>query len=136
MVMLQIYATNTDLTLGTPSYYNTNLPNGYYVFRLVDIMFDDIEQKEEIHAVYSIDSSTWRIPFGNQSRGNRLLFVNRSNNGRATPQGYYNFLVEIRNQTMDITLLKLTLEDSTFQKMIITFDVTPTNNTDTFVPFI
>jgi hypothetical protein len=136
MVMLQLYITTGDLSNGYGR-FQTNLPNGYYVFRLVDIMFDDEESKSDPNVAYSVESDTWRIPYGNQARGHSILFVNRTNNGRATPQGHFNFLVEVRDQNMDITLTKIDPSaTSTFQKMIISFDVTPTESTDTFVSFI
>lgn len=134
--MLQLYVTSANLTVGTTSYYSTNLPNGYYIFRLLDIIYDDDESKSDANVAFSIESDTWRIPYGNNSKGHGILFVNRSNNGRTAPQGYYNFLVEMRNMNMDLTLTQVSAGVSTFQKMIITFDVQPTNNTDTFVPFI
>ena len=136
MVLMQIYVDTVSMpTVGQPAYFHTNLPNGYYIFRLVDIMYDDDESKSDLHATLSIESDTWKIPYGNRARGHRILFTNRTNNGKACPTGYYNFLAEIRNQNMDLTLLSIA-GTSTFQKMILSFDVTPTESTDTFVPYI
>ena len=136
---MQIYIDNTATsmpTVGQPAYFNTNLPNGYYVFRLIDIIFDDDESKSDGNVLYSIESDTWRVPYGNKARGHRIFFVNRSNNGRTAPQGYYNFLVEIRNSNIDLTLLKVGSGTSVMQNVVMSFDVTPTESTDTFVPFI
>ena len=137
MVLMQMFITSTTMpTITQPAYYHTNLPDGYYVFRLLDVFYDDDEKLSDQNVVFSIESDTWKIPYGNRARGHRLFFTNRSNNGRTAPHGYYNFLVEIRNNNMDLTLRQETAGISTMQTLILSFDVTPTQSTDTFVPFI
>jgi hypothetical protein len=137
MVVMQIVFDSTTMpTVGQPISLHTNLPTGYYVFRLIDIIFDDNEPASAANVLYTIESDTWRVPYGNRARGHRIFFVNRSNNGRTAPQGYYNFLVEIRNNNMDLTLIKVGAGVSAMENVVISFDVTPTESTDTFVPFI
>jgi len=137
MVVMQIVFDSTTMpTVGQPISLHTNLPTGYYVFRLIDIIFDDNEAASAANVLYTIESDTWRVPYGNRARGHRIFFVNRSNNGRTAPQGYYNFLVEIRNNNMDLTLIKVGAGVSAMENVVISFDVTPTESTDTFVPFI
>ena len=131
-----VFDSTTMPTVGLPISIPTNLQNGYYVFRLIDIIFDDDESKSDGNVLYTIESDTWRIPFGNKSRGNRIFFVNRSNNGRTAPQGFYNFLVEIRNNNVDLTLIKVGAGTSVMQNVVMSFDVTPTESTDTFVPYL
>jgi hypothetical protein len=99
--------------------YPTNLPNGLYEFRLVDITYIDTLANTN-HSSISIQSDCWRIPYGNISRGNTIYFYN-NNSSRISPQGTYNFLAEIRNQDMDITLTS----GGGFTACILTFDVLP-----------
>lgn len=101
--------------------YSTNLPNGFYEFRLVDIIYIDTLANNN-HSSISISSDCWRLPYGNISKGNTIYFYN-NNSSRISPQGTYNFLAEIRNQEMDITLIS----GGGFTSCILTFDVSPSD---------
>jgi hypothetical protein len=103
--------------------YPTNLPNGLYEFRLTDITYIDALVNTN-HSLCTVQSDCWRIPFGNISRGNTLYFYNKLDNGRCAPQGTWNFLAEIRNQSMDIVL---TGAGGSFTACILTFDVSPSD---------
>lgn len=107
--------------LDTRKMISTNLPSGFYEFRLVDITYIDTLVNTN-HSICAVRSDCWRIPFGNQSRGNTLFFYNKSDNGRGSPQGTWNFMAEIRNSEMDILLNGA---GGNFTACILTFDVLP-----------
>ena len=111
--------------------YNTNLPNGLYEFRLVDITYIDALVNTN-HSLCTVSSDCWRLPYGNVSRGNTIYFYNKLDNGRCAPQGSYNFLCEIRNSNMDVTL---TGAGGQFSSCILTFDVSPSDG-KTFFPLV
>jgi hypothetical protein len=127
MVVLQVYTTTLDRTM-----YNVNLPNGLYEFRMIDYTFIDTLANTN-HSVTTVSSDCWRIPYGNVSRSNTLYFVNKSDNGRASPQGTYNFLCDIRSGQMDMTL---TTTGGNFTFALITFDVQQAKGYDNFFPLI
>jgi hypothetical protein len=128
MVVVQIYATTQARTV-----YNINLPTGLYQFRMIDFVYID-NQAARDHTVVTIKSDCWRVPYGNASRSNTLYFVNKSDNGRSSPQGSFNFLAEVRNGQMDLTLTGATALQ--FQFAILSFDAQPTASLDNFFPLV
>ena len=127
MVVLQLYIQTLSRTI-----YDVNLPNGLYEMRMTDFTFIDTNSAAN-HSLVTITSDTWKIPYGNASRSNTLYFVNKSDNGRSSPQGTYNFLAEIRNGQMDLVL---TTTGGNFTFCLVSFDVQPAKSTDNFFPLV
>jgi len=124
MPVVQIYITAQARTI-----YNINLPNGLYELRMIDFCYIDTLAGTN-HTLVTVQSDTWRIPYGSASGSNKLYFVNKSDNGRASPQGTINFLAEVRNGQMDITLTGVA--DGNFTFCIITFDAQHAKGVDNF----
>jgi hypothetical protein len=128
MPLVQVYITAQARTI-----YNINLPTGLYQFRLIDFTYIDNKVNTN-HTLVTVSSDCWRIPYGSASRSNTLYFVNKSDNGRASPQGTYNFLGEVRNGQMDVTLTGVADVDFTFA--IVSFDVQHAESSDNFFSLI
>jgi hypothetical protein len=128
MPVVQIYITSQARQI-----YNINLPNGLYELRMTDFCYVDTVGAGN-HTLVTVRSDTWRIPYGNASQSNRLLFVNKNDNGRPTPQGTINFLAEVRNGQMDIELTGVV--NGSFSFCIITFDAQNAKGADNFFPLM
>jgi hypothetical protein len=100
---------------------------------MIDFVYID-NQAARDHTLVTLSSDCWRVPYGNASRSNTLYFVNKSDNGRSSPQGSFNFLAEVRNGQMDLTLTGATALQ--FQFAILSFDAQPTASLDNFFPLV
>jgi hypothetical protein len=129
MPLVQVYVTAQARTI-----YNINLPTGLYQFRLLDFLYLDTTSASNSanRILVTASSDTWRIPYGNASKSNTLLLVNRSDNGRVSSMATFNFLAEVHNGQMDITLTGVT--DAQFSWAILSFDVQHATSADNFFP--
>jgi hypothetical protein len=124
MVLLQSIITAAQQTAGT-AFLSCNLPNGMYQMRLVNIEYvDSSTASTAVKTLCSVQSQTWRIPYGSQAQGNTVFFISNNINGRQAPNGSYNWLAEIRNGIMDLTMTVGT----GFVLCVLTFDVMPSND--------
>lgn len=127
MVVMQIQTATVNKTL-----YDTNLPNGLYELRLIDISYIDTLPSTD-RSLISVSSDCWRVPYGNKSKSNTLYFLNKGDT-KPSLNGQFAFLAEIRNGQMDLSLSVPTANSFAF--VLFTFDVQPAKSFDNFFPLM
>lgn len=117
-MIVQILASTLARTI-----YSTNLPDGMYRMKLIDMIYQDTSGVNQY--LVKVSSDTFRIPYG--TNANQLLFTSLSKNGTRSPVGEYRFLAVISQGNVDLTITLPPANQASFTEMVLTFDVMPTS---------